>query len=175
MAEIREAEDKGADTAELEAMLAAKEAELVEPEAEYQQALTDKSDFIAAVSEWNKYKKDPASANIVDMTTYAGTHIFDQLTKLANDSAAAYADYSTDETLAKEIATLELDYYDNRVINDGSVVYVEYTNPETGAIKYFVINYNAYVVDVDVVINGVHVKTDVDANSYKYFYVNAEA
>ena len=174
-AEIREAEKKGADTAELEAMLAAKEAELVEPEAEYQQALTDKSDFIAAVSEWNKYKKDPASANIVDMTTYAGTHIFDQLTKLANDSAAAYADYSTDETLAKEIATLELDYYDNRVINDGSVVYVEYTNPETGAIKYFVINYNAYVVDVDVVINGVHVKTDVDANSYKYFYVNAEA
>jgi hypothetical protein len=109
------------------------------------------------------------------MTTYAGTHIVDQLTKLATESVAKYTEYATEETLAEEIANLELDYYDNRVINDGSVVYVEYTNPETGAIKYFVINYNAYVVDVDVVINGVHVKTDVDANSYKYFYVNAEA
>ena len=168
---IIDATENGVDTTALEALLAEKQAALVEPEANYQAAVTAKTNFVYVVAEWEKFVKNPEIVDTAAMLDLAGTTLFDTLTKLSEGYAEQYTEYSKQETLEAEIAELELDYYDNRIIDDGSVVYVEYTNPETGVVKYFIINYNSYIVDVDVVINGNVIKTDVAANGYKYFYV----
>ena len=159
------------DVAALQAEIDTKNAEIASIDA--------KLNALPAQIEEIKAKKDQATANdkIVDDKLIRLNAYFPEGTTLAsleaarNEAQAEYVAYSSDATKQAEIDLLKKDYDSNRVINDGSVVYVEYTS-DTGVIKYFVINYNDYDVKVEnVVINGHVVNATVKPNSYESFYI----
>ncbi len=51
--------------------------------------------------------------------------------------------------LTEIIKALTATYDSNRVINDGSVVFVKYYNETTKQYQYFILNYNSYVVEIE--------------------------
>lgn len=177
-------EAAGLDGEAVKAQITELTATLAEVNVAYGEARDEAGAFSNCLSSYNSYVKTNTVADYDKVKLLYGTFVVDTLTEIKEAAEAEYANYAlvieegstesaalaNNEAFKAEVASLEVEYYDNRVINDGSVVFVQYTSAE-GAIKYFVINYNDYVVDVDTVINGIHVQTDVEANNYKFFYV----
>ena len=137
-------------------------------------------DFLAQVEKFNAYADTNAKniANFNDKVARLNAYFGENTTKADLDSAAATTTnacnaYTVNEVgKEEEYAILAADYEDNKIIDDGSVVYVEYTNPVTKQIKWFVLNYNDYKVDVDVVFGGIAIKGEISANGYITGYAN---